>query len=202
MSLAASRWMVALLTVLTFSCAAPLVTHRAVAEEPKDVNGWASARWGMTNEAILETFPGQAKRLEKRDQYKGTPPAYAEVGIEDFEILGQRYKIRFQMDQETDRLISILIQFQDTKNAGARVHFSSLEKALTEKYGRAIYRDEKETPDRRIGGVLLEGSATWSAMWKFPSTVIELRYLELRSIKLHHLTVKYEKAGGGAAGKL
>ncbi len=157
----------------------------------KDVEGWSKARWGMTEEEILKAFTGEAKQLEKRENYKN---AYATVGIDDIEIGGAKYKVRFLMDNYKNTLRQVLIKTKDENPAGAEVWFKSLEQMLVEKYGQPSYKDEKREPDRRISRtVVLEGSVKLTTAWNFPTTIIELSYLEIRSINSRILTISYRQ---------
>jgi len=63
---------------------------------------------------------------------------------------------------------------------------------LVEKYGPPSYKDEERKPDRRISrSVVLWGHVKLETAWHFPTTTIELSYLELRSTNTRYLFLIY-----------
>lgn len=174
-----------------FAIAASLVsrpTQIAIAEErptTRDIAGWSKARWGMTDDEILQAFPGEATRLEKTQQYGAG--RVADVGIEDTEIDTYHFTVDFLLDGNTHKLVEVLLRLKE-KNPGIAANaFDALEKALTEKYGKPAYRKERAKPG--LSGLETEN---W-ASWHFPSTMIDLRFTHMPGV-LSMMAVKYESA--------
>jgi hypothetical protein len=135
--------------------------------QPKDVEGWNKARWGMTEEQILSTFEGQVERFTKTETYQ---EVYVNLWIRNLDIGGEQYEVRFHMDKKTNQLVKVVIKPKDKK--GSIVLFKSLEQMLMEKYGPPSYKDDSYNPEK------------FTCAWNFPTTTIELLYIELLYIDL------------------
>lgn len=161
-----------------------------VLAQSNDVEGWSKARWGMTEDDLLKAFEGQAIRLEQ----KNYNDSYSTIEIRDIEIGSDHYQVRFLMDNNKKTLSKVLITPLDTDLAAAEIRFKGLEKLLIEKYGQPSFRDDKKEPDTRISGSLVhKGSVKLTTAWNFSSTIIELSYLELRSINMRSLVISYSQ---------
>ena len=120
-----------------------------------DLEGWRQAKWGMTEEEILDAFKGEAVRLNPSERYH---QAVATVGIEFLQISGFSFKAHFLLDEKTKRLFQVTIQplHQEEVNRIPFVLRDAVKDGLTKKYGGASVKD----------GHTLK--------WIFPSTIIEL----------------------------
>lgn len=168
-----------LITMVNFS----LFISNTVLGQPNDVFGWNKSRWGMTEEEILETFKSQAERLDKMETYQGGyKNYYALIGIDNFDILGDNYKIRFLMD-ESKTLAKVLIKVEGDDPSETR--YRILEQLLVEKYGPPSYKYEgKESTE------LIHSITSITMSWNFPSTIIEIKYVEITGI-VRDLTISY-----------
>jgi hypothetical protein len=151
--------------------------------------GWRDSRWGMTEEQILNTFKGEAVRLPAEKKLaKGN---YCNIVIENVKLGISIYQVNFVMDGQTKGLITVRISPAEKWNLGdktTQAEFKDLEKLLIEKYGNPSYRDEMGNPDfsKRI-----KGHTNLVTKWNFPTTSIQLSYLEDRQTKLRYLNLNY-----------
>lgn len=132
--------------------------------QQKDVQGWREAKWGMTENEILEAFKGEAVRLDKIEEW-GQLNLYAFIGINNYDIDGNKYGVYFAMDKTAKTLKRIQIYLLDTTSGLVRNRFRDLEKLLTEKYGAPSFKDAS---DKILNKIVVS--------WNFPSTIIELNY--------------------------
>jgi hypothetical protein len=131
----------------------------------QDVDGWDRARWGMSEDELIKAFEGQIVKLPETSRNNRM---YSDLGIDDLEIRGSRYQIRFYMDNRTNVLIQVSIA---PKQGTASVAlFKSLEHMLVEEYGNPSYKDNEK-------GKKMERHRR---EWSFRRTVIELVYLDTR----------------------
>jgi hypothetical protein len=163
--------------------------------QPKDVEGWNKTRWGMTKNKVLKAFEGKATAIEKPKKYEGLSKqrdAYALVVLDEIEIGGDKYTVDFVFDDSDKKLIMVIISIKGKRPS--ELQFSSLEQMLTEKYGSPSFAKDTRKPDKRLrGGVVLEGSDLLERAWNFPSTIIELQYLDLRATNPKILQIKFRK---------
>ena len=153
------RTMVFLLNVAMAIVIFPVASD---AQGPADVEGWRSAKWGMSEAEILEAFKGEARRLDEPVGF--SKEGQATVGIPDYSIDGAWYRVLFIFDGQ-GKLNAINIRPREKGSEGI---YRSLEKLLMEKYGPLSYKNE----ERKRGG-----DKNWTARWNFPKTVISLRYI-------------------------
>lgn len=120
-----------------------------------DLRGWRQAKWGMTEEEIVDAFRGEAIRLSPPERYH---QAVATVGIEYMQIGGFSFKADFLLDEKTKRLFQVTIRplHQEEENRIPFVLRDAVKDGLTRKYGEPAI------------------AAGRSFKWVFPSTVIEL----------------------------
>jgi hypothetical protein len=138
-----------------------VVVAAGATDKPSDVQGWTATRWGMTEEEILASLPGQAVRLTdplpKRSYAGGV---VVNVGIEVLEVSKIKLKVHFVPD-EKGKLRRVLIKPLDRAYA---FHFQTLDAILTEKYGTPTFRST-------VGNKMI-------SKWSFPTTNIELEFTE------------------------
>ena len=151
--------------------------------QEKDVPGWQEARWGMTEQQLLTAFKTDIKKLPKRMTYNTT---YADYGILDYEIDGQKYNVYFQMSSETNKLSGVLVSHTRTKSrTPLDIYFNNLDALLTRQYGAAGYqKDEHEN-----------GVISLDRKWSFPTTTIKLGYSWLSGINFSLLFIRYYPTG-------
>ena len=153
--------------------------------QPKDVLGWREARWGMTEEQLLETFKGEIRRLPKQVSY--SEGDYATLGINNIKIARGAYNARFIMDAHTKTLKTVQI-VPATDCEKSITSFKSLEMLLMKKYGSPSYKGDLSTKDfsKRV-----KGHKDLVTKWYFPTSSIDLNYLEDRSTSFKFLTLNY-----------
>jgi len=152
--------------------------------QPKDVEGWNKARWGMTENEVLKVFEGKATAIEKPRKYQGLSKqwdAYSSIILDEIEIGKDKYTVDFIFDDKDKKLIMIIVSIKN--KSPLELQFSSLEQMLTEKYGSPSFKIDSE------GSHLLERERAWN----FPSTIIELKYFDMRVINSKSLKVVYNK---------
>jgi len=136
--------------------------------QPKDVEGWSKARWGMTEEQILSAFEGQVEQFPKTETYQGV---YVNLWIRNLDIGGEQYEVRFQMDNKTSQLVQVLIKPKEGK--ALSVHFKFLEQMLIEKYGPPSYKNDEHS----------RTMTQFTCAWNFPTTIIELKYTDFKVVE-------------------
>jgi hypothetical protein len=149
-------------------------------KDPKDIEGWSKSRWGMTEEEILKAFKGKAVRLKEKETYHG---AYATIGINDLEIDGHKYQVRFLMDNIKETLQQVNIKLKDNELSAARRIFRELEVMLVEKHGPPSLKTAQKQKD----------FSCMITTWNFPTTVIKLLYLDIRPINLRMFMIIYRQ---------
>jgi hypothetical protein len=154
----------------------------------RDPKGWRDARWGMTEEQILEAFRGQANRLAERMRTRGSA-LHTSVGIEHLDVDGTDMLVRFYVDNVDNRLELVKMEPADRNfcEAAPATFFERMEPLLVRKYGQPATRaNPKREPWR---------ATTGTAVWNFPSTILQLHYsdsdfLELK--KQNSCEIRYE----------
>jgi hypothetical protein len=151
------------------------------AAQVQDVEGWAGARWGMTERQVLQTFTGKAKRLRGPEGGR-TYPAWpsgarvAEVGIDSALVGGVALDAQFLFDPARG-LDGIVLKPAWGRSTDAS--FQSVERALELEYGRP--------PDRRASqdGDLIE------SVWRSPTTHVELVLIDTPAPAASFLTLTF-----------
>ena len=126
---------------------------------PKDVNGWSSAEWGMTEGQITNAFKGEKLSKGKMDN----------LFIPDFKIGRNRFMIVFVMDEQKKLLNRVNIVPVDEVpgydgpviNPRPESIYDDVKTLLISKYGQPT-----NTGATRPGNM--------AAVWRFKSTTIEL----------------------------
>ena len=160
----------------------PIVGHPQGPGSPRDIDGWGKTRWGMTESEVLKAMPGEAVQLGKSEKFKS---GEATIGIKDFELASHRFSVRFIFDTVTRRLNAVHLQLIESNYLIAEDTFHTLEKALTEKYGPASYRNEKRK--RGALGLTIDNNASW----RLTNTTINLMFSYLENA-YHILYLHYE----------
>lgn len=130
-----------------------------------DIQGWSNARWGMTEQQILDAFPN-AIRLPKPEKFDAGP---APISIPAFQVEHLALSIFFLMTPT-------LSQVAFDSKAADPYDFQILEALLVRQYGRPW---QKTTDEVQI------------AQWTLPSTIITLRRVFFRNIRVQFLTLTY-----------
>src|SRR5216683_1237390 len=71
---------------------------------PKEPAGWSKARWGMTEQQILDAFAGEATVLDGPTPERTFNGVLVTVGIKSLSIGGTAYRVFFLMDPKTKTL--------------------------------------------------------------------------------------------------
>jgi len=149
----------------------------------KDVQGWREAKWGMTEDEILKAFKGEAVRLDKIEEWDQLN-LYASIGINNYDINGNKYGVYFAMDKTTKNLKMVQIYLLDTTSGIVRNRFRDLEQLLTEKYGAPSFKDAS---DKILNKIVVS--------WNIPSTIIELNYSNITA-RNEYLLLNYSMPKG------
>ena len=165
----------------------PKSTSPAVTATPALPTAWRNARWGMTAAEVLAAFPGEAAQLpvavNYSDKYRGL------VGIEGYQIANVAYAVRFLFDRQ-ERLA--LINITPAPRDSSTLTFNSLAQLLTEKYGQPLTNHEEKT---RV-------SDSREKTWKTPEALIDLDYVNIRSIDRTNLVLQYRPSVSAGTDKL
>jgi hypothetical protein len=121
---------------------------------PADVEGWSQAKWGMTENQIMDAFKSEVP----------TGDGLGNIIISDYEIANGRFKVSLSMDGKTkllNRVIIVPVTGVPAFNGPAvnpRTQFDDLKALLTKKYGQPTS----------------SGGNNNAATWNFKSTTINL----------------------------
>jgi hypothetical protein len=135
---------------------------QALTAQPKDVDNWKGAKWGMTESEILKALNGEAIKLRAKKVYpRGT--AYATVGIREVIIDSNKFEVYFLMNNDSVlKQINLGMTSQHMDNSLEA--FESLKKTLIKEYGEPLKEKSKGKGNSQVLG----------AIWVFPTTVIIL----------------------------
>jgi hypothetical protein len=137
-----------------------------------DPAGWSKARWGMTDQQIIDGFAGQAVRLDPPDKVNG-----ARVWIESLDLAGTNFQVYMVPDKD-GRLSSVLLSPRDLAD-GTDSLFQTLGELLVQKYGRPWKTGEED-------GITEE-------QWTFSTTVVTLTRGKLPMTKTRIVNIQYRK---------
>jgi hypothetical protein len=142
-----------------------LLAAASAAAQPRDIEGWRAARWGMTESELEGAFGAALVRLPGRWVYGG---AYATRMIEQVPIGGRRFRAIFQMQAETDRLQQVLLE--RVRLPGQEAAFESTLAEFRRTYG--VPTGVCGIP--RAGG----GPLSLEFWWRFPTSTVHLTFLD------------------------
>jgi hypothetical protein len=159
-------------TLALFLLSIPLAAQPA----KLDPGGWSYARWGMTDAQILDASSGQARRLEGviPDKQRSFDGAIAAVGVPSLDLTRQDTGRIFFICAPDSGLEEVKVQLADPSPDA----FDRLEAALVQKYGRPW--SSSAVQERQ-------------SQWTFPTTVITLQRLDIRSIGFRSLWLSYAR---------
>lgn len=161
----------------------------------KDVEGWNKTQWGMTENEVLNVIEGKAIVIAKPYKYQGLSDewdAYSPLVLDEIEIDKDKFTVDFIFDNKNKKLIKVIVSIKDKRPS--ELQFSSLEKMLTEEYGSPSFTKDDGKPDKSLGNeAVSEGRIFLERAWKFPSTIIELNYLNARAISSMSLKIIYKE---------
>ncbi|HEY8225462.1 MAG TPA: hypothetical protein VIG25_09310 [Pyrinomonadaceae bacterium] len=152
--------------------------------QQKDVFGWQSARWGMSNGDIVRVFGVRLKKLAKSEVFLGMHVDYV---IPELQLESENFTLYFQISDATSKLSQILIRLNEQNSPVPREKiFNSLESLLERQYGKPLERiDERRTSSD--GFVFID----LTRIWRFPTTTVELAYGWDNQIDASLLTIRY-----------
>lgn len=136
-----------------------------------DPAGWNGAKWGMTEEQILQALPGQAVRLDPPEKFN-----HARVHIPTLDLAGASFHVYFVPD-EKGGLNSVLLSPEKEPPIGFDFLFQSLQNLLVEKYGQPWVSTEGHNTEIRWS---LKTTTITLSRIKFPEfpnlQIISLQY--------------------------
>ncbi len=133
------------------------------AQRPTDVPGWQAARWGMSEPEVVKAFNGAAKQIGFPLNRRSYGDGVANYGVPDLVIEGLPFHSEFVVDRN-GFLVRVAIKAAGNPSQG---DFLALEKGLNAKYG---------PPD-----FVAADGITKIRRWLFPTTIIELSFLDAQS---------------------
>ena len=151
-----------------------ICTNNYLFGQPKDIDGWNKTRWGMTENEVLEALEGKATTIGEPKKYKN---GYSPIVLKEIQINDHKYTANFVFDNNNKKLVMVIIEFDNTP---FEVNFTTLEQMLVGKYGAPSFKNDNVMPPR--GGSRLPDKAL-TRSWNFPSTIIELNYVDLKIFK-------------------
>ncbi len=146
--------------------------------QKEDMLGWEDTRWGMSEEELPNTFKSQLKKLPERND--AFSRGYADYVIQDYELEGRKTTVYFVMDDISNKLAEVYVQYQETESRSSQdAYYNKLETLLTSKYG---INGCKERNKSALGE---------RCQWGFSTTTIELSYFWTEKMKYNALTISY-----------
>ncbi len=143
--------------------------------EQEDVRGWGPTAWGMSENEILQLLKPEVSHFNPPIEYLN-PTRFATLGISNKVIGGKSCAVHLLFDK-TSGLSEVMIKPNNEKPFG---YFESLFELLTQKYGPAALRNKDN-----------EVNITDTAIWRFPSTVVELTRTDAVPLDLLFVTLSY-----------
>jgi hypothetical protein len=134
--------------------------------DAKDLLGWQSTRWGMTEQQALVALDNQATKVTPPEKYQGL---YSPLKT-TLEISGYKMDVVLQFSNQTKTLRQVLLTYK----ADSIDLWSKLRDLLAEKYGNP----------RQMGKAL---------EWRFTTTIVELDRLSIPGI-IGQVSVRYYPA--------
>ncbi|QHI16252.1 hypothetical protein [Acinetobacter haemolyticus] len=131
--------------------------------------GYGNTQWGMNPNQVVVAEKGKAQIIEPKEFTGGL----GKVRAENVKIDGHTYTATYVFD-ESNQLVATYLISNEKSNAGiANLEFNSLDKLLTQKYGKPQFKNEN------------------TVTWKTSSTTIELKKIIINSISYASATVSY-----------
>jgi len=150
--------------------------------QQKDVLGWESSRWGMSETNLVGAF---GSRLTTLPQAKSFLDLHTDRVIA-LELAGNQFTVFFQMDNRTNSLSQVLVRLNEMEARVPRDElFSKLDSQLTQQFGAATSHSDERDFKSSIKSVYLNRT------WKFPTTTVELYYGWDSQIYASLLTIRY-----------
>lgn len=159
---------------VALASASILIGGFAWAQPAKDVTGWRTLKWGMSERQVLAALPHEAARLPKPEKMGGADatikiPHY-KFGNVEFEVL-----LAFTGGQLTNVLL--WEEAAPSRKPSVAADFEALAQLLIEKYG-------KPTTDKN-------DARTRDRTWEFPSGMASLTFMKLTETDF--VSVSYKK---------
>lgn len=153
-----------------------------------DVLGWREARWGMTRAELVRLFPAAAPPLPLDVAMPTPTPGHGSLVLAVVEIAGRTYSATGSYDDARGLYAVSLVPSKERLGfSEAHAMASSLEAALSEKYGPPHVRQDSTFPKR---------------IWRFPSTRIQLMFLGVAEVDHGGLVLTYSRSDPSAGKNL
>jgi hypothetical protein len=153
---------------------APTTTTTTTTTIPSPPPVWRAASWGMTKDAVLKAFPGEAQKLAQPADFGPQSPGTTDVAIPAYEANGASFRVLFGF--EGDALHRI--QLSGIKPADTVC--GDLEKQLTETHSAPSDRNTTQT-----------NLKTNVIVWKRPDQTITLVCTEALRLGYRTVTLDY-----------
>jgi len=146
-----------------------------------EIDGWSSARWGMTEREVMAAFPREAiqPRGNPSDRHFGNQTAT--IRIESADFGGIRLQANFFFDDNGGLVKVLLRRPESTPPARASEWFRTLAASMDSEYGEPTIRGSDARGDHLLSA------------WIFPRTVIQLSFLDAAILNMSLLAVTFEK---------
>ncbi len=132
----------------------------------------------MTEDEIKAVYKDKIIELDTVEHYNDNKE-FSSIALKDVEIINTKFNVFFVMDQDTKKLVEVLIR--PSQGTGVPIMFKLLEVDLMKKYGPPFYRDTTSG----------DGGMELLAIWNFPSTKIQLSYFSDMRYNYQTLYIAY-----------
>ncbi len=151
--------------------------------QSNELNGWNKAKWGMSDEVLLETFHLKAIKIKEQKNprfsiimslLKLNDSLKAHIMIPNFKISSLLFDVYFLVDSSNKLERVILLE----KEKSTEAKYFYLKKLLTEKYGKPVDENKQRKSWKSLGSGVPDDYEIES-VWNFVNTNIELEYREV-----------------------
>ena len=150
---------------------APTTTTTTLPPPPP---AWRGARWGMTKDEVLATFPGEATRLAQPAPFGPATPGSSDVAIPAWDGAGAQFRVLFGFDGPRLGRVHLNAIKPGDNTCG------DVEKSLTAELGAPAGRNNT--------GTSLRGE---EIVWKHPDHTITLSCAGVHSLGFRSVTLAY-----------
>jgi hypothetical protein len=154
-----------------------------------DPGGWTAAKWGMTEEQVLKAAPSVKVLDLPLMERTFTPGGVARIGVPTLRLESTAWHVFCLFDEKGGLAAVEMRPVADSD--GTPNEFERVKALLVQKYGQPL---EQRVDD--------DNPRTHTATWTFATTTIRLKYVDVVTIKLHFLSLAYDRRSAAAEDKL
>ena len=149
----------------------------------KDIDGWASTKWGMSVEEVRAAVGNRAAKAPLAID----PRFQSFENVADIDVAGIPMQLSLSFTLEKPQLFEAYLSLHHPNGTGTgEAEFDTLKRLLIERYG--VPADQQEKKNSRPGETLDR-----TVFWRLPSTSISLSWLESKEFDGGLVSVDYTR---------